>query len=92
MNEFADAIANYINTKNTYAYDSFKEIVSICNVTKNYDKAISMLKSYMTEHADSNIVILNEVKPLLTSNSTLLNEYKKLVTESYTKYIKSVKK
>ena len=28
MNEFADAIANYINTKNTYAYDSFKEIVS----------------------------------------------------------------
>ena len=91
MNEFADAIANYINTKNTYAYDSFKEIVSICNVTKNYDKTISMLKSYMTEHADSNIVILNEVKPLLTSNSTLLNEYKKLVTESYTKYIKSVK-
>lgn len=91
MDEFAKAISNYIDTKNEYSYETFKEIVSICNVTKDYSKAISMLNSYMTEHEDSNIVILNEVKPLLTSNTTLLNEYKKMVANSFNKYMKTVK-
>lgn len=89
--DFAKAISNYIDTKTSYSYESYTEIIKICNVTKDYKKAISMLMSYMTEHEDDNIVMLNEVKPLLTSNTFLLNEYKKMVTESYNKYMKNVK-
>ena len=89
--DFAKAISNYIDAKTSYSYESYTEIIKICNVTKDYEKAISMLKSYMTEHEDDNIVMLNEVKPLLTSNTILLNEYKKMVTESYNKYMKNIK-
>ena len=89
--DFAKAISNYIDTKTFYSYESYTEIIKICNVTKDYEKAISMLKAYMTEHEDDNIVMLNEVKPLLTSNTILLNEYKKMVTESYNKYMKNIK-
>ena len=91
INDFSKAIGKYIDKKTKYDYESFKEVISICNITKDYDKAIALLKSYMGYHGDSNLIILNEVKPLLTSNTVLLNEYKKLVTETYTKYMKSIK-
>ncbi|MCF0117123.1 MAG: hypothetical protein HUJ61_03630, partial [Bacilli bacterium] len=67
INDFSKAIGKYIEKKSKYDYESFKEIVGICNITKDYNKAIMILKSYMGVHQDNNIIILNEVKPLLTS-------------------------
>lgn len=90
LDDLSKAIENYIDSKEEYSYDSFKEIVAICNITKNYSKVTSILKSYMTEHNDTNIVILNEVKPLLTINSQFINDYKTVLSNVYTNYITNI--
>lgn len=90
LEDLTQALTNYIDSKKEYTYDSYKEIVSICNITKNYSKTISILESYMTKHEDNNIIILNEVKQLLTSNSNLLNDYKTILHKSYNNYMKSI--
>ena len=73
----------YIDTKNQYSEENIKEILQICNITKNYAKAVDMLKLYMTENIGENINILREVKQLFSNNTMLSTEYKKLLETNY---------
>lgn len=90
MVDFSKAIDLYIDTKKSYSIENMKEILQICNITKNYAKAFDMLKLYMTENVGENINILKEVKQLFFNITLLSAEYKKLLETNYNKYLHNV--
>lgn len=86
-----DAINHYLDTRKEYSVDTFRNIVSISKIMGNYDKAIEIMGSYMTEHPDTNISRLNEIKSLATGDNALLENYKNIVKQNYLGYLNGVR-
>ena len=80
----------YVYTLNTYTEDNFKELVKITGISKDYDLAYSIIENYVSKDAESNIVILNEMKITAMQNSNILTKYKELLTLNYNNYLKDI--
>ena len=80
----------YAYTLNTYSEDNFKELVKITGISKDYDLAYSIIENYVSKDAESNIVILNEMKTTAMQNSNILTKYKELLTLNYNNYLKDI--
>lgn len=91
MEKLANALASYIESKNTYSYEVLEEIVEICKITKDHKRAIEKLKSYMSSNSyGRNINDLKEIKDLAMRNNWLLDTYKSLLKENYDKFVETV--
>jgi hypothetical protein len=83
-------LKSYVYTLNTYSEDNFKELVKITGISKDYDLAYSIIENYVSKDAESNIVILNEMKTTAMQNSNILTKYKELLSLNYNNYLKDI--
>lgn len=86
--ELKEIVKVYIRESLTkYTIDNFKELVRVTNITGDYDYAEEVINNFLDKDAESNIVILNEMKQFALSNVGILKTYKKFLHNNYYKYL-----
>ena len=89
--ELKSILSTYIDKKlNEYSDDSFKKLVEITSISKDYDRAYGIINGYANKDAGSNLVLLEEMKPTAMKNSNILNKYKELLRLNYDLYLKEI--
>ena len=89
--ELKEIVKVYIKESlSQYTVDNFKELVKVIGITDDYDYAEEVLNGYLNKDAESNIVILNEIKQFALSNAGILNIYKQLLSKNYYKYLDQI--
>lgn len=88
--ELKEVLNPYVKILNAYTEDNFRILVKVTSVSKDYDLAYKILEGYVSKDAESNIVLLNEMKPTAMLNANILSKYKELVSLNYDEYLKSV--
>lgn len=78
-----------VQNLSSYTEDNFRTLVRITNVSKDYDKAFEIISGYLSGDYESNIALLNEMKPTAMLNSNILSKYKELLNTNYDAYLES---
>ena len=85
--ELKNVIKPYVVSLSTYSEDNFKELVKVTNITDDLKLAREIIEGYVNKDAESNIVLLNEMKPYAISNSGISNIYRELLEKNYSNYM-----
>lgn len=85
--ELKNVIKPYVVSLSTYSEDNFKELVKVTNITDDLKLANEIIEGYVNKDAESNIVLLNEMKPYAISNSGISNIYRELLEKNYSNYM-----
>ena len=85
--ELKNVIKPYVVSLSTYSEDNFKELVKVTNITDDLKLAKEIIEVYVNKDAESNIVLLNEMKPYAISNSGISNIYRELLEKNYSNYM-----
>ena len=85
--ELKNVIKPYVVSLSTYSEDNFKELVKVTNITDDLKLAKEIIEGYVNKDAESNIVLLNEMKPYAISNSGISNIYRELLEKNYSNYM-----
>lgn len=85
--ELKNVIKPYVVSLSTYSEDNFKELVKVTNITDDLKLAKEIIEGYVNKDAESNIVLLNEMKPYAISNSDISNVYRELLEKNYSNYM-----
>lgn len=88
--ELKNVIKPYVVSLSTYSEDNFKELVKVTNITDDLKLAKEIIEGYVNKDAESNIVLLNEMKPYAISNSGISNIYRELLEKNYSNYIDTI--
>lgn len=88
--EIKEALNPYVSTLNNYSEENFRALVKITSISKDYDLAYKILDGYVSKDIESNIVLLNEMKPIAMLNANVLSKYKEIVSINYDSYLKTV--
>ncbi|MGI6701261.1 MAG: hypothetical protein ACOX3U_02170 [Christensenellales bacterium] len=88
--ELKNVIKPYVVSLSTYSEDNFKELVKVTNITDDLKLAKEIIEGYVNEDAESNIVLLNEMKPYAISNSGISNIYRELLEKNYSNYMDTI--
>ncbi|MCF0117674.1 MAG: hypothetical protein HUJ61_06485, partial [Bacilli bacterium] len=88
--ELKDVLASYVFNLNQYSEDNFKTLVKVTNVSKDYEKAYEIMRGYLTNDYENNIVLLNEMKPTAMMNANIMIKYKELLSSNYDSYLKTL--
>lgn len=88
--QLKEVLESYINNLNEYSEDNFKTLVRVTNVSKDYAKATEIMSGYLNRDYESNIVLLNEMKPTAMMNANIMAKYKEMLQENYSAYLKTV--
>ena len=81
---------SYVNNLDEYSEDNFKTLVRVTNVSKDYAKATEIMSGYLNRDYESNIVLLNEMKPTAMMNANIMAKYKEMLQDNYSAYLKTV--
>lgn len=85
--ELKNVIKPYVVSLSTYSEDNFKELVKVTNITDDLKLAKEIIEGYVNKDDESNIVLLNEMKPYAISNSGISNIYRELLEKNYSNYM-----
>lgn len=88
--QLKEVLESYVNKLNEYSEDNFKTLVRITNVSKDYVKAVEIMSGYLNRDYESNIVLLNEMKPTAMMNANIMAKYKEMLQDNYIAYLKTV--
>ncbi len=88
--ELKNVIKPYVVSLSTYSEDNFKELVKVTNITDDLKLAKEIIEGYVNKDAESNIVLLNEMKPYAISNSGISNIYRELLEKNYSNYMNTI--
>lgn len=88
--ELKNVIKPYVVSLSTYSEDNFKELVKVTNITDDLKLAKEIIEGYVNKDAESNIVLLNEMKPYAISNSGISNIYRELLEKNYSNYMDTI--
>lgn len=88
--QLKEVLESYVNNLNEYSEDNFKTLVRVTGVSKDYDKATEIMSGYLKNDAESNIVLLNEMKPIAMTNANIMTKYKEMLQDNYDSYLKTV--
>ncbi len=88
--QLKDVLGDYVNNLNNYSEDNFRTLVKVTNVSKDYGKAQEIMSGYLNNDRESNIVLLNEMKPTAMMNANIMVKYKEMLQENYSAYLKTV--
>ena len=80
-------ITPYVLSLSVYSEENFRELVRITNITDDLKLAKEIIEGYVSKDAESNIVLLNEMKPYAISNGGILNIYRELLEKNYNNYM-----
>ena len=85
--ELKNVIRPYVLSLSTYSEDNFRELVKVTNITDDLKLAKEIIEGYVNKDAESNIVLLNEMKPYAISNGGISNIYRELLEKNYNNYM-----
>ncbi|MCM1131058.1 MAG: hypothetical protein NC310_03205 [Roseburia sp.] len=88
--QLKEVLESFVNNLNQYSEENFKTLVKVTNVSKDYEKASEIMCGYLTNDYESNIVLLNEMKPTAMMNANIMTKYKELLSSNYESYLKTV--
>lgn len=88
--QLKEVLESYVNNLNDYSEDNFKTLVRVTNVSKDYAKATEIMSGYLNRDYESNIVLLNEMKPTAMMNANIMAKYKEMLQDNYSAYLKTV--
>ncbi|MDD7270783.1 MAG: hypothetical protein PUH25_02765, partial [Spirochaetales bacterium] len=88
--QLKEVLESYVNNLNEYSEDNFKTLVRVTNVSKDYEKATEIMSGYLNNNYESNIVLLNEMKPTAMMNANIMSKYKEMLQDNYFAYLKTV--
>lgn len=88
--QLKEVLESYVNNLNEYSEDNFKTLVRVTNVSKDYAKATEIMSGYLNNDYESNIVLLNEMKPTAMMNANIMAKYKEMLQDNYSAYLKTV--
>lgn len=88
--ELKNVIKPYVVSLSTYSEDNFKELVKVTNITDDLKLAKEIIEGYVNKDAESNIVLLNEMKPYAISNSGISNIYRELLEKNFSNYMDTI--
>lgn len=85
--ELKNVIRPYVLSLSSYSEDNFRELVKVTNITDDLKLAKEIIEGYVNKDAESNIVLLNEMKPYAISNGGISNIYRELLEKNYNNYM-----
>lgn len=88
--QLKEVLESYVCNLNGYSEENFKTLVMVTNVSKDYEKAYEIMGGYLKSDYESNIVLLNEMKPTAMMNANIMTKYKELLQNNYAAYLKTV--
>jgi hypothetical protein len=88
--ELKNVIRPYVLSLSSYSEDNFRELVKVTNITDDLKLAKEIIEGYVNKDAESNIVLLNEMKPYAISNSGISNIYRELLEKNYSNYMDTI--
>lgn len=88
--QLKEVLESYVNNLSEYSEENFKTLVRVTGVSKDYDKATEIMSGYLKNDAESNIVLLNEMKPIAMTNANIMTKYKEMLQNNYDSYLKTV--
>ena len=88
--QLKEVLESYVNNLNVYSEDNFKTLVRVTNVSKDYARATEIMSGYLNRDYESNIVLLNEMKPTAMMNANIMAKYKEMLQDNYSAYLKTV--
>ena len=88
--ELRMVIKPYVDSLSEYSEENFKELVKVTNITDDLMLAKKIIEGYVNKDAESNIVLLNEMKPYAISNAGITNIYRELLEKNYNNYIDNI--
>ena len=80
----------YVKSLNHYSEENFKELVRVTNITDDLELAREIIEGYLNNDAESNIVLLNEMKPFAISAAGISNIYRELLEKNYNSYMDNI--
>lgn len=90
QDELKKIVMPYITSISGYSEENYKALVAITGITKDIETAYNVMRNYLSNDVESNIVLLNEIKQTALSNSGILAKYKELLQDNYFKYLESI--
>ena len=88
--ELKDILKPYVYSISIYSEDNFKELVKVTNITDDLKLAREIIEGYLNNDVESNIVLLNEMKPFAISNGGISNIYRDLLEKNYSSYMDNI--
>ena len=88
--ELKGILKPYVYSLAAYSEDNFKELVKVTNITDDLKLAREIIEGYLNNDVESNIVLLNEMKPFAISNAGISNIYRELLENNYNSYIDNI--
>lgn len=85
--ELKNVIRPYVLSLSSYSEDNFRELVKVTNITGDLNLAKEIIEGYVNKDVESNIVLLNEMKPYAISNGGISNIYRELLEKNYNNYM-----
>lgn len=90
QDELKKIVMPYIASISGYSEENYKTLVAITSITKDIETAYNVMRNYLTNDVENNVVLLNEIKQTALSNSGILAKYKELLQDNYFKYLESI--
>ena len=88
--ELKELLHPYIKTLSSYSEDNFRELVKITNITNDFVLAENVLKGYLGNNVESNLVLLNEIKQTALLSAGILSIYKVLLEKNFYSYLDTI--
>lgn len=88
--ELKEILKPYVKSLNHYSEENFKELVRVTNITDDLELAREIIEGYLNNDAESNIVLLNEMKPFAISAAGISNIYRELLEKNYNSYMDNI--
>lgn len=88
--ELKEIIKPYVFSLAAYTEDNFKQLVKVTSISDDLESAREIIEGYVSKDAESNLVILNEMKQYAISNAGISNIYKELLERNYNKYMDDI--
>ena len=88
--ELKGILKPYVYSLAAYSEDNFKVLVKVTNITDDLKLAREIIEGYLNNDVESNIVLLNEMKPFAISNAGISNIYRELLENNYNSYIDNI--
>lgn len=85
-----EILSPFVCKLSSYSEDNFRALVKVSVISKDYDKAFEIMKGYLGNSYESNIVILNEMKQFAILNVNIFEKYKRLLKDNYFAYLETI--
>ena len=89
QSEIQSIISSYIehNLKD-FSLDNYSMVIRLCDIVDDFKIGLDVLKGYLKDSPEDNLVLLNSIKDITLSTPEISNKFKEIVNLNYDAYFK----